>query len=227
VLLSSACASGIPMSATARTGTGNGGEKVVVGGADGVLTLWDRGRWADQGGRVIVHRDGGSVGDEGTLDCLAIVPPDVGERTGKRGTREVAVGLGNGVVRFVQLKGGGGTVVGEVSHDERRIEGVTALDFDVAGRMISGGGQIVKVWHELDADEADGQYKDQDVLNGLGTAENGGLDPSDSSAEGGDSDSDSGSDGDEAPKRKKKRRKKSREGSKHGEHGIMAFKGLD
>ena len=56
----------------------------------------------------------------------------------------LAAGLGNGLIKFVRI--GPNKVSSEVVHDET--EGVVGLGFDVEGRMVSGGGQIVKVWHE-------------------------------------------------------------------------------
>jgi len=50
-----------------------------------------------------------------------------------------------GTIRIVQL--GPNKIVGEtLRHDE--VEGVVGLGFDVGGRLISGGGSIVKVWQE-------------------------------------------------------------------------------
>ena len=51
------------------------GEKIVVGGASGVLTLWERGVWDDQDERIIV--DKGPAGGE-SIDCLVSVPDSVG-----------------------------------------------------------------------------------------------------------------------------------------------------
>lgn len=117
------------------------GEKVLVGSGDGVLTLWERGVWDDQSERIIVDKDGES------LDVLAQVPDHIGT-----GGKSVVVGLGDGTVRMVQL--GVNKVINTFRHDD--LEGVVGLGFDVEGRMISGGGTIVKIWSEIeDLDEED------------------------------------------------------------------------
>lgn len=128
-LVSSAFIGGLASSGTSR------GEKVIVGGASGVLTLWEKGAWDDQDERIYVARDGG--GGE-SIETLTAVPDELG-----RG-KMLAAGLGNGVIKFVRI--GPNKVSSEVVHDET--EGVVGLGFDVEGRMVSGGGQIVKVWHE-------------------------------------------------------------------------------
>lgn len=127
-LISSAYIGGLPSSGTSR------GEKVIVGGAGGVLTLWEKGAWDDQDERIYVSRD--AEGGE-SIETMATVPDELGY--GKL----LAAGLGNGMVKLVRI--GANKVVSEVMHDET--EGVVGLGFDVEGRMVSGGGQIVKVWH--------------------------------------------------------------------------------
>ena len=88
------------------------------------------------------------------MDCITEIPSGIGGY-GKK----VAVGLGDGKVRFVTL--GQKKVIGEVQHDE--VEGVLALDFDVGGRMISGGGSIIKVWQEpLATQEEDDEEEEED-----------------------------------------------------------------
>ena len=192
-LISSAYIGGLPSSGTSR------GEKVVVGGSSGVLTLWEKGAWDDQDERIYVDRgpDGGE-----TLETLTVVPDDLGK--GKM----IAVGVGNGLVKFVRI--GPNKVVSSVMHDET--EGVVGLGFDVEGRMVSGGGQVVKVWHE-------GVDNDHDVHSGDKHM----MDSDDS-----DSDKDSDSDtetkqGDKSRRKRKKAKGKDRSGGQD----TIALDGLD
>lgn len=127
-LISSAYIGGLP-----RTGT-SVGEKVLVGSGTGVLTLWEKGVWDDQDDRIYVARE---TGEGEALESLAIVPADAGYG------RMAAVGQSDGQISLVAI--GRNKVLDRVRHDE--VEGVAALGFDVEGRMISGGGQVVKVWN--------------------------------------------------------------------------------
>ena len=148
ILLSSIYMTNLP----ARKSKGSSHEKAIVGGGDGVITLWEKGQWDDQDERITVSRE------KETLDCITEIPSGIGGY-GKK----VAVGLGDGKVRFVTL--GQKKVIGEVQHDE--VEGVIGLDFDVGGRMISGGGSIIKVWQEPLAtqgeDDEEEEEEDSDV----------------------------------------------------------------
>jgi hypothetical protein len=195
-LLSSAMVRGL-----GRRGT-SVGEKVVVGGAGGVLTLWEKGVWDDQDERITV--DAGKGGGE-SLDVLAAVPKGVG--TG----REVLVRLGDGRIKAVRL--GLNKVIAEYRHDE--IEGVIALGFDAEGRAISGGGQILKVWQESPAEEDTEEE---------GAPKRGYESDSDSA---GSSDDESSVDEAEHKQGAKKQRLGNGTVDSRGEHGILAFKGLD
>jgi WD40 repeat protein len=166
------------------------GEKVLVGSGGGVLTLWERGVWDDQAERIIVSRE------KESLDVLCVVPDGVGG-PGKN----VAVGVGDGTVRMVRL--GGNKVMGTLRHDE--VEGVVGLGFDVGGRLISGGGSVVKVWEE-----------------GLGGGEEGEEDDVREEKGSEDEEGDS-SDEEERPKKKRKRGSKGRNVG----NGILGFKGLE
>ncbi|GME28958.1 WD repeat containing protein [Neofusicoccum parvum] len=203
-LLSSRFVGGLPKKGSSV------GEKILVGGSAGVLTLWERGVWDDQDERITVDR--GPGGGE-SLDVMEMLPEGVGSAGGK----VVAVGLGNGLVRFVKI--GANRVVGEVSHDEAG-ESVVALGFDVGGRLITGGGQVVKVWHEKigggDEDEAD------DAVEGAKRPLD--SDDEDSDADGSDADS---SDEDEGRKRRKKRKRGKGKDRDGGRPVVQKFKGLD
>ncbi|KAK7719196.1 WD repeat-containing protein jip5 [Botryosphaeria dothidea] len=187
------------------------GEKILVGGGSGVLTLWERGVWDDQDERITV--DKGPGGGE-SLDVMTLFPDGVGPRG-----KTVAVGLGNGLVRFVRV--GQNQVVGEISHDETG-ESVVALGFDVGGRLITGGGQVVKVWHEKtyggdgDDDEA------EDAIDGAKRP----LDSDDDDSDADDSDADS-SDDDSGRKRRKKRKRGKGKDKNGGKPVVQKFKGLD
>ncbi|KAL2863784.1 WD40-repeat-containing domain protein [Aspergillus lucknowensis] len=196
-LISSTYIGGLASGGTSR------GEKVVVGGSGGVLTLWERGAWDDQDERIYVER--GAGGGE-SLETLTVVPEELGK--GKM----IAVGLGNGKVRFVKL--GMNKVVSQLTHDET--EGVVGLGFDVEGRMVSGGGQVVKVWHE--AAEPNGAY---DGFLGGKRMFGGGSDDSDD-----DDNSDNGDRGSQSDKSRRKRKKQKGNGRGKG-HEVMAFADLD
>ena len=208
--------SSIIVSGLSKKGS-NVGEKVLVGGGNGVLTLWERGVWDDQDERITVDR---SKGGPESLDALALLPPGVGP-----GGKIAAVGLGNGDLRFVKI--GQNRVIAELKHDELAQEGVIGLGFDVTGRMISGGGKTVKVWGEKGAmGAADDDDEDED--------EEEEEDENDTPAKRGhesdsDKDSDSpvdGSSDDEHEQSKRKKRKRNKGNQQKG-HGILHFSGLD
>lgn len=199
-LLSSVFVGGLP----SKPGRSKG-EKVLVGSGNGVLTLWERGVWDDQDERIIV--DGGRGGGE-SLDSLVVMPDGVGD-----GYKNVCVGVGDGTVRIVRL--GLNKVVGEpLRHDD--VEAVVALGFDVEGRLISGGGSIVKVWQEnKDLDDADESEESGAEKRALGS------DSDDSDA------SEADSSDDEEGRRRKKKRKRAKAGQKDAGNGILKFKGLE
>ena len=206
ILLSSCFVSGL---AARKNGTSKG-QKVVVGGGDGVLTLWEKGVWDDQDERINVDR---SAGGGESLDVLTLLPDNVGP-----GGKVLAVGMGDGKVRFVKL--GMNKVIGEIQHDE--IEGVVSLDFDVAGRLISGGGSNIKVWHEK-VDEDNGGYVDGAMKRGHGSDSDDSQDDSDKDEAEEDS---SDSEEEERKKRKKKKRGKTRD-TNANKAADFSFTGLD
>jgi WD repeat-containing protein 55 len=154
--------------------------------------------WDDQDERIIVdHQRGGGE----SLDVLTNVPESISRHT-------VAVGLGNGSVRIVQV--GTNKITAEVKHDE--VEAVVALGFESEGRMISGGGQVVKVWQEImdleGEDEEEPGFKRQRSYSGSDSGE-------DESSE------------DERPKQKTKKQKKTKgKGNSKKQNGI-SFEDLD
>ena len=206
-LLSSVFVSGLPTKANRSKG-----EKILVGDGNGVLTLWEKGVWDDQDERIIVDR-GGPTGKE-SLDSLTRFPEGVGQGI------QVAVGLGNGTIKIVRL--GVNKVVAELSHDE--VESVLTLGFTARGRMISGGGQVVKVWQESVDDGAnDDDDNDDEEDTRLKRRNSEGSEKGDSSEdEGQDS-----SDAEEQGHKKKKKRKRSKGKDHSGGQHVMAFKGMD
>ena len=190
------------------------GNKLVVGDAKGVLRMWEVGVWDDNEETV-------GLGKGASADVLTAVPEGLGNE------QMAAVGMDDGYIRLVAMGGKRAKVVVELRHDE--VEGVGALGFEVGGRMISGGGAVVKVWEEnLGGNEGD--EADNDIENGGEErgAENGkrangsGSDKNDGSEVGGDESSD-----EEKPKRKKKKRKRNKGKDRSGGQHVMAFKGLD
>lgn len=204
-LLSSVYVGGLP----SKPGRSKG-EKVLVGSSTGVLTLWERGIWDDQDERIIV--DAGIGGGE-SLDSLVVMPEGVGN-----GGKNVVVGLGDGTIRIVQL-GPNKVLEDSLRHDE--IEAVVGLNFDVGGRLISGGGSIIKVWQEkMSLDEEEEEDSEEEVK-----ANKRSLDGSDLEDSEKDSDADSSDDEKGGRKQRKKRRKSKAKGANVG-NGILKFKGM-
>ena len=154
-LFSSACMP-LPVSNHAKKPSPN--HCVLVGQNDGRITLWNASQWEDRVGTVVVCNSDtmpemATVFDDPVVESVAAAP---------RGTRNpeglVACGLGNGKIRLavVDASGKKGKLAGVRTHDEQGIEGVTAVGFDVEGRLISAGGSVVKVWHLTDNPHVNG-----------------------------------------------------------------------
>ena len=198
-LTSSLFVSGLKAGGTSR------GEKLLVGGAGGVITLWERGVWDDQDERIVIG------GHATSIESMAQVPEGIGGLRYQGQERFVAAGLEDGRIRMIRLGANKVMKQLDVKHDD--IEGVTALGFDVAGRMVSGGGQTVKVWHE--ATGLPGGARDG-VAKQSATRDNGDIKGEQKSSDDEDR---------EKPKRKKRKRGKGKD--RTGGQQVMAFKGLD
>ncbi len=116
------------------------GEKILVGHGDGVVSLWERGVWGDLDERIVVDREGGGV------ESLVEVPTHLCKGKSKLNEKIIAAGLEDGRVRFLRVGRNGVLNDWDVKHDD--IESVVGVAFDIAGRLVSGGGQTVKVWAE-------------------------------------------------------------------------------
>ncbi|KAK6065422.1 WD repeat domain-containing protein jip5 [Seiridium cupressi] len=190
---------------------------VAVGTGTGVLTIWDKGAWDDQTDRIIVDRAGES------LDCMAQLPDTI--TSGKK----IAVGVGDGTVRLVDL------VKREVEtvlqHDE--VEAVVGISFDCEGRMISGGGTTIKVWEESVAptgDDSDEDGDEDDDSDESDDSDNSDTKTPVQTKRAADSDAELESDSDDGSRRKGKKKRRKGKGppdlGAHGAHGILKFKGL-
>lgn len=178
------------------------GRKLAVGGERGVVRIWQQGEWDLEDKRAVVDR-----GE--SLDVLCAVPEELGEMA--------AIGMGSGKIRLVDVRKR--KALREMSHDE--VEGVVGLGFDNDGRMISGGGLVVKVWQQSGLDDHNIDDEANEMLSGDGDA----SEADDSDVFQGES---SEEDAEEKGGKKRKKRKRNKGRTVMGpKNGITAFKGLD
>jgi hypothetical protein len=173
------------------------GEKILVGQGDGVVSLWEKGVWDDLDERMVVDRGGLSI------ESLTEVPFGFGSGKLKMNEKLVAAGLEDGRVRFLRIGRNGVLNDLDAKHDE--IDGVVALGFDIEGRMISGGGQTIKVWTE--AKGLPGGGRSAGTKHDLS---------SDDDEDEDESDMEDSSDQEEKPKARRKKRKGSKGRDKPG-----------
>lgn len=162
------------------------GEKVLVGQGDGVVSLFERGAWGDQDERVVVNRT------QSGIESMVEVPLGFAKGKLKMNEKFVATGLEDGLVRFLRIGRNGILDEWDIRHDE--IEGVVGLDFDVTGRLVSGGGQVIKVWTEAKGMPGGGRQASKRAMD---------SDDSDEEEE----EEDSSSEEDKAKRKKRKRNK--------------------
>ncbi|KAB8302140.1 hypothetical protein EYC80_005588 [Monilinia laxa] len=210
-LLSSVYVSGLP----ARGQYGR--EKVCVGNGNGVITLWEKGVWDDQSERIIVDGRGKTGGE--SLDSMVALPEEL---EGSYGGKCVVVGCGEGSVRVVKVGGTKG-VVEDLRHDE--IEAVVAVGFDVEGRLISGGGETIKVWQEKFEDEEEEEEEEEEEQDDIEDNEEVIGDSGKRALEKDSDDSDAQDSDEEDGGRKKRKKKRGKKGQV--DNGILGFKGME
>lgn len=182
--------------------------KLAVGSEKGVLRIWQVGSWDDNEQTIAV------VGKGASADVLAAVGEDP----------MVAVGMDDGVVRFVDMGRKRPKVLHEmeVRHDE--VEGVLGLGFEVGGRMISGGGQVVQVWEDGYGVEDGGEEEDEE---GLGATNGKRVNDFGSDEDGSEERGDESSEGEQRKRKKKKRKRNKGKNQSGGQQHVIAFKGMD
>ena len=182
-----------------------------MGSEKGLLRVWEVGKWDGEPERINVGgRDG-----EGA-DILCTMPEELSSRLDMP-ERAILAGMGDGSINIVRLGKGKGKVVGDIRHHE--VEPVGGLDFEAGGRLVSGGGDVVKVWEQATTCGA----QDEDLRGPIeGEDEDIGEEADDSGDE-----EDSSCDEEEKQKKRKKRRKRGKAKAKNTGKGIMGFRGMD
>jgi len=187
------------------------GQKAVVGDAGGVLTLWERGVWDDMDERIVIDRGTGGENEGESVETLVKVPREV-----CNSTSTIAAGMGSGLVAWVQL--GQNKVVEVFRHDES--EAAVGLGFDVEGRMITGGGQTVKVWRQKMEEDYEAEEEEEEEEEEQGVV-------NDKTKQDASSDEDEDESVDDSSSEDERPRKKRKKGKGKGKHQLGAFKGLD
>ena len=209
-LLSSVFVSGLP----ARHG--RRGEKVVIGGAGGILTMWEKGQWRDQQERITVGKTGTN---SESLDAITLLPDHIGSLHGKH----LAVGTGDGRIKIVSLFPN--RVVGELVHDD--VDGVVDIGVAACGRLVSGGGQTIKIWVPRQPERGD-----DEPSNGIGASKRR-LEASDNEESRSEEETKGSSDSDDDDATEKHRRKRRKKGKGKGKKAQqrkgkkIKFQGID
>lgn len=120
---------------------------IVVGDSSGGCSFWSRGRWDNRTGYRRLRRnvavEGMPLEDYG-IDSIAVASANEQDPEPL-----IVAGLATGVLHFLRFGSGQRPMEAAVTHvhDDRGLDGCSAITFDAEGRMITGGGNVVKVWH--------------------------------------------------------------------------------
>lgn len=227
------CSAYIPNAPSRQTG---GSQKILTGTAAGVVTTWNKGFWEDHQDRIPLSR---STGDP--IESLLQIPEgfEIHGWSG-RGTL-FAAGSGDGKVRIVKM--GPNKTLATLAHsysadeakrmangkvktgdyEEGMEEGVSSLDMDCDGNLVTGGGMIVKIWTAM---EAAGGKDDSDADS---DADSDDEDSRKRPQEDSEMDSDEESDDEKEDKKKKRKKRKGGIGKAKsvGVKNVASFSGLD
>ena len=179
------------------------GQKLIVGTSSSTLSLFERGVWDDLDERIRFRETAGAI------EGLCLVPERIATVRLKPYERAVAVGLENGYVDFVRL--GPNQIMEELRCQHDTMEGAAFVGFDVEGRMVTGGGNVVKVWTGV-------ERSFEGERNGFASG-------SDDSEDEGEEDEASDSSEEEVEKTSRKKRKRGKGKDRSGGSGI-SFEGL-
>lgn len=222
------CSAFIANAPSRQTG---GSQKILTGTSAGVVTTWTKGFWDDHQDRIPLARQTGDA-----VESLLALPADYKIPGEKGWGTYFAAGSGDGKVRIVKM--GNNKTVATLAHsfstDEAKTmfggkiikgdyqegleEGVSALALDCDGRVVTGGGMVVKVWTPMEDKEMEEAQAEK------------------RKNEDSESDQDSGhasDDSDDSIETEKKRhKKKKRKGGKGkaksvGVKNVNSFKGMD
>ena len=170
---------------------------IVVGGERGLLRFWTDARnlpiELGSSSETRVHL----IKNE-TIDTLCTPP--------KHGTL-LAAGLGDGSIKLVDFRSR--KIVASLQHDD--IEPVVGLGFESEGRLVSAGGQNIKIWQESTTGRpVDGHGQEVEEVECVSLEE---------IKDEGEDDSE-----DQKPKNARKKRRKGK--GKNSPNGILGIKGL-
>ena len=227
---------------------------LVVGDSSGGCSTWTRGRWTDKTGHTNIRRYikiPGLPFEDFSVDSVAIAP--ISEQDS---IPLIVAGLAIGRIHFLRVgsQDKPTTLQSEYPHDDQGLDGCASIAFDAHGRMVTGGGPMIKIWRrkfessevahadgldfEADAEEAEeaedvaGDHDMASTVNGM-TDANGSEKPEeviDPSMDAGDSSSDEPKEPVRRRETSKSTRKQRKTGKRkddgRGDHGILKVKGL-
>ncbi|KAK9237593.1 WD40-repeat-containing domain protein [Lipomyces kononenkoae] len=169
----------------------------VMGTATGVLTFWMKDNWDDQQTRAILSNE--------SIDCIAEYPD-----------QRIIAGGADGIVRLVDVRQR--KAIKEYEHGGE--DGVVAVATDSWGRIVSAGGEIVRVWNLDDEPEESKRESDSD--------------DNDTDSDKSENESDDSDDDGKKSKKKRKKAKKRKKGKAKNRLAANArapskpnFSGLD
>ncbi|KAL8748631.1 MAG: hypothetical protein Q9184_007177 [Pyrenodesmia sp. 2 TL-2023] len=189
--------------------------RIIAGSEKGFVRIWDEGvKGLINGKERRLYVEKGE-----TLDVICPVRDRLVDED------LVAIGLGDGTVSFARTVKKSG-VIGRIRHHE--LEGVVALGFDPDGRLITGGGDTVKVWEKnTESLSSEADSIDEDNSSEGETHEADGAKHHEAEQNGHDETEDESSEA-EKPKRKKRKRNKAKgQNNNNKNHHILAFNAMD